>query len=178
MTQWKPKSRHSATKEKREARSENSSDSSNRATSSSQVVEYKLKALGGEKFVGKNIRDLSTQKALMQWIEAEHLKMLYSKEEVEQAFGNSLTEEKFVDNCREYACRVMPDRADVYHSSMEDIINELLNIAVMDTYAAKAGDSTVTKTITDHNEYANHWTLTTWRPNVLSFLLFNAFLSV
>ncbi|KAF4659778.1 hypothetical protein FOZ61_004497 [Perkinsus olseni] len=87
----------------------------------------------------------------MQWIEAEHLKMLYSKEEVEQAFGNSLSEEKFVDNCREYASRVMPDRADVYHSSMEDIINELLNIAVMDTYAAKAGDGATAKDRTDYH---------------------------
>lgn len=45
--------------------------------------------------------DLSTQKALMQWIEAEHLRVLYSKEEAEKMFGNGLGEEEFVDNCRE-----------------------------------------------------------------------------
>ncbi|EER07672.1 hypothetical protein Pmar_PMAR024078 [Perkinsus marinus ATCC 50983] len=136
MTQWKPTSRRtSPAKEKRETRSEKSSEDSNRAASS-QVKKQRFSA------------NLSTQKALMQWIEAEHLRVLYSKEEVEKMFGNGLGEEEFVDNCREYATRVMPDREDVYHSSMEDIINELLNIAVMDAYAAKADGDAAAATIT------------------------------
>ncbi|EER00640.1 hypothetical protein Pmar_PMAR003957 [Perkinsus marinus ATCC 50983] len=78
MTQWKPTSRRtSPAKEKRETRSEKSSEDSNRAASS-QVKKQRFSA------------NLSTQKALMQWIEAEHLRVLYSKEEAEKMFGNGL----------------------------------------------------------------------------------------